>query len=63
VAGRGGQGGSGDRAFDLCDSRQPVAVPVGDVDAVRVDDAQVRLDQPEHVEVVEEARRAVKAVE
>jgi len=49
--------------LDLGDRRQAVAVIGGDRDLVRVDDLQVSLDQPEHVEVQEKTLRCMQAAE
>src|SRR5207249_4708034 len=57
VAGRQRQRRDRNGSLDVGDLRQPVAVAVRNRDVVLVDDAQVVLDQPKHVEVVEEARR------
>jgi len=51
-----------DRAFDQVDSRQPVAIVARDRHAVLVDDAQVGLDQPEHVEIAKESGCVVQPV-
>ena len=50
-------------AFDLVDRGEPVAIVLRDGHAMLRNDVQVGLDQPEHVEVMQEARRVVQPVE
>ena len=62
VTGDAGERANLERPLDFRQQRQPLSIIGGNTDVVLLDDPQVVLDQPEHVEVLQEARRCVQTL-